>query len=176
MQRGLVLQNPAEVLENHRQRALRQIAKVVGPNDPSACTSDPTSVTAPDDGARLSSVSATALGGAITFHSNRLSTGTDNEIYVMNPNGSNVLQLTDNTSEDVSATTSPDGSKIAFVSNRDGNYNIYVMNVDGSNEVPLTNNVAFDVTPAWSPDGSKIAFTSERDGGIRSIWVMNSRG
>jgi Tol biopolymer transport system component len=143
----------------------------------SACTSDSASVTAPDVGARASSVSATALGGAITFHSNRLTaTGTDYEIFVMNPDGTNVIQLTDNTSDDLSAVTSPDGSKIAFVSHRDGDYEIFVMNVDGTNQVQLTTNAVFmDATPAWSPDGSRIAFTSERSG-VRSIWVMNSDG
>jgi Tol biopolymer transport system component len=45
----------------------------------------------------------------------------------------------------------PDGSKIAFFSTRDGNYEIYVMNADGSDPRNLTNNDAFDYDPDWSP-------------------------
>jgi Tol biopolymer transport system component len=62
------------------------------------------------------------------------------------------------------ATISPDGMRIAFTSNRDGNPEIYVINADGSNPANLTNNPANDSSPAWSPDGSRIAFVSDRDG------------
>ena len=70
---------------------------------------------------------------------------------------------------------SPDGSKFAFHSERDGNWDICTINADGSNLVRLTNNVEFDYTPAWSPDGSKIAFGSYRDGNFE-IYVMNADG
>ena len=53
---------------------------------------------------------------------------------------------------------SPDGQKIAFRSDRDGNSEIYVMNADGSGQRNLTHNAARDGDPAWSPDGRKIAF------------------
>jgi len=68
---------------------------------------------------------------------------------------------------------SPDGSKITFSSDIDGNDEIYVMNADGSNQTRITNNDAEDWYPSWSPDGSKIAFTSERDGDFE-IYVMNA--
>lgn len=66
--------------------------------------------------------------------------------------------------------------KIAFTSDRDGNYEIYVMNSDGSGQTRITNHFATDVEPAWSPDGTKIAFTSYRDGGHGEIYVMNADG
>ena len=59
---------------------------------------------------------------------------------------------------------SPDGTRIAFTSNRDGNAEIYVINRDGSNVRRLTNHPAIDTTPTWSPTGTQIAFTSDRTG------------
>ena len=70
---------------------------------------------------------------------------------------------------------SPDGREIAFVSNRDGNWEIYGMNPDGSGQVRLTEDEATDISPAWSPDGSRIAFESYRDGNME-IYVMDRDG
>jgi Tol biopolymer transport system component len=69
----------------------------------------------------------------------------------------------------------PTGGKIAFSSDRDGNYEIYVMNADGSGITRLTNNPAHDLRPAWSPDGTRIAFDSDRDGNYE-IYAMNADG
>ena len=66
-------------------------------------------------------------------------------------------------------------SKIAFHSNRDGNWEIYVMNSDGTNQTRLTDNPAEDSNVAWSPDGSKLAFLSNRDGNYE-IYTMNADG
>ena len=71
--------------------------------------------------------------------------------------------------------TSPVSGRIAFMSNRDGNWEIYVMNTDGSGETRLTNNLGDDRWPTWSPDGVKIAFGSEHDGS-GEIYVMNADG
>jgi Tol biopolymer transport system component len=65
--------------------------------------------------------------------------------------------------------------KIAFQSNRDGNFEIYSMNADGSDQTRLTTNAAEDVNAAWSPDGTKIAFQSNRDGNAE-IYVMSADG
>ncbi len=99
----------------------------------------------------------------------------NNEIYVMNSDGSGVMRLTNSPGWDGEPTWSPDGSKIAFESNRDGNYHIYVMNTDGSGLTQLTSGSTQDHEPAWSPDGSKIAFESNRDGNYE-IYVMNADG
>src|SRR5215471_872615 len=70
---------------------------------------------------------------------------------------------------------SPDGSKIAFTSNRDGNPEIYVMNRDGTGMRRMTNNPSIDVTPTWSPSGNQLAWVSDRTGQPH-IYVMNVDG
>ena len=70
---------------------------------------------------------------------------------------------------------SPDGSKIAYTTNRDGNSEIYIMNIDGSGQTRLTNNSGLDRYPLFSPDGSKIVFESNRDGNYE-IYIMNLDG
>jgi conserved repeat domain len=65
--------------------------------------------------------------------------------------------------------------KIAFATNRDGNYELYLMNQDGSGQTNVTNNAAHDCNPNWSPDGSKITFQSDRDGNLE-IYVINTDG
>ena len=68
-------------------------------------------------------------------------------------------------------------ARIAFASNRDGNFEIYVMDADGGNQRRLTNNPGNDVSPSWSPDGKRIAFVSYRDNpGNSEIYVMDADG
>ncbi|KXK53959.1 MAG: WD40 domain-containing protein [Chloroflexi bacterium OLB13] len=88
--------------------------------------------------------------------------GGDNEIWVMNADGSGKVQLTANSADDLDPRWSPDGTQIVFASNRDGNDEIYRMNADGSNVVRLTNNPVDDREPAWSLDGASVAFASNR--------------
>jgi eukaryotic-like serine/threonine-protein kinase len=61
-----------------------------------------------------------------------------------------------------SPTWSPDGTMLAFSSNRSGNYEIYVRRVQGGQEVNITNDPGQDIQPAFSPDGNWIAFVSTR--------------
>ncbi|HWM24962.1 MAG TPA: hypothetical protein VNP98_09055 [Chthoniobacterales bacterium] len=93
----------------------------------------------------------------------------------MEQDGSNPTRLTNNPAVDSNAAWSPDGTKIAFESRRDGNAEIYVMDANGSNPIRLTNNPTGDFFPAWSPDGTKITFTSFREGTFQ-VWVMNANG
>jgi TolB protein len=70
---------------------------------------------------------------------------------------------------------SPDGSRIAFTTTRDGNSEIYVMNKDGSGLRRMTNHPAIDVSPTWSPSGNQLAWVSDRTGTGR-IYIMNADG
>ena len=100
------------------------------------------------------------------------------EIYVMDADGENEQRLTDNRHNDMYSSWSPNGERIAFVSDRKGNwenYEIYVMDADGGNQQKLTNHRDWDSSPSWSPDGKRIVFMSEREGNTE-IYVMNVDG
>jgi hypothetical protein len=73
----------------------------------------------------------------------------NNEIFVVKPDGTGLIQLTHNTATDDEPSWSPDGTSIAFVSNRAGTFEIYAMNANGSGVTQLTQSGGLD--PAWGP-------------------------
>jgi Tol biopolymer transport system component len=75
----------------------------------------------------------------------------DYEIFVVTVTGATVTQLTNNSGADDNPAWSPDGSKIVFASDRDGNVHLYAMNLDGSGVTRLTHSAAFESGPAWGP-------------------------
>jgi hypothetical protein len=104
------------------------------------------------------------------------------DIWVMDADASDQVNLTNHPASDQESAWSPDGRKIAFSSDRDGSFDVFVMDANGANPVNLTNNPAADGCcgfvaggPAWSPDGTKIAFASDRDG-VFDIFVMDADG
>ena len=104
-----------------------------------------------------------ALACTIAFETNR---DGNLEVYRMAPDGSETVNLTNNAGDDFNPAWSPDGSRIAFVSNRindqqEGQF-IYLMNADGSDVHQLTPENDSN-WPDWSPDGSQITYTQRDD-------------
>ncbi|MYE89020.1 hypothetical protein F4X33_08510, partial [Candidatus Poribacteria bacterium] len=98
----------------------------------------------------------------IAFAADRRGDFANFEIYVMDADGGNPQNLTNDRNDDKSPSWSPDCKRIVFYSHRDGNPEIYVINVDGGNLQNLTNNLHADVSPTWlnspfsvSPAGKK---------------------
>lgn len=91
------------------------------------------------------------------------------------PAGSGVSLQHNPGQQEPSALLATGVAKIAFSSDRDGNYEIYTMDSDGGAQTRLTENTADDLAPAWSPDGKRIAFVSNRDGN-NEIYAMSADG
>jgi TolB protein len=91
-------------------------------------------------------------------------------IWVIKPGGFGPARLTTNPNDTVPA-WSPDGSRLAFISTRAGNWELYLVDVATGKETRLTDNAAADVAPTWSPDGKQLAFLSNRGGGW-AVYVL----
>lgn len=103
-------------------------------------------------------------GDKIVFLSER---DNDNEIYLMDANGSGVTKLTnlDSSTSPDRPLYSPDGSKIAFQAGRGDLKEIYLMNPDGSGMQQITDNIFDDELLEWSPDGTQLMISSDRFSG-----------
>src|SRR3989454_548776 len=114
--------------------------------------------------------------GEIIVASSRSGPNTPGKFQLYALERSNLAQLTKLTPDTSSASDpafSPDGSRIAFVSQRDGNTEIYVMNADGTGSARITNEPQPDGRPAFAPDGQSLVFHSARTAGKQQIWAVN---
>jgi Tol biopolymer transport system component len=113
-----------------------------------------------------------ADGKRLAFYSSR--SGND-DIFVVNVDGSDEAQLTQDPASDRRPTWSHDGSKIVFDSDRSGNRDIWIMNADGSDQRQLTATSSAEMFASFSPDGAQIFFYGYEDG-RNDIWSMDSDG
>ena len=96
-------------------------------------------------------------------------------ICLVNEDGSGLTQLTTEDADNIEPAWHPFGQKIAFSSDRDGEYRIWVMNADGTNMEKLTYGPGIDKYPSYSPDGSQMVFSSNRTGNFE-LFIMNADG
>jgi TolB protein len=82
----------------------------------------------------------------------------------MKPDGTDVRQITEGPFNDYRPALSPDGRRIAFVSDRDGNFELYLLNVATSVTTRLTRLASTDTDPAFSSNGQRLYFSSDRSG------------
>lgn len=122
------------------------------------------------------------LRGQIVFTSARHDIDNDGDIdnldgaqlYIFNLGLGEIRQLTTEGFYDASPAWSPDGAKIAFISNRDGNHDLYVIDADGNKLTRLTNTPETEWSPTWSPDGTQLAFQRARklDSGLEEVHLF----
>ncbi len=97
------------------------------------------------------------------------------DIFSVRTNGRGLRRLTNSRAIEVSPTWSPDGERIAFVSDRSGAPQIFIMDSDGGNTRRLTYDGSYNTRPAWSPDGQWIAYETRVDGQF-DIWLIDPEG
>jgi Tol biopolymer transport system component len=110
--------------------------------------------------------------GLITYYS--IQNGNYN-IFVMKPDGTRKIQLTNGKAKNICGIWSPDGNKMIFSSERHGNSEIYIMDAYGNNQKRLTNNNTRDYHHRWSPNSQHIVYVSNEDGN-QEIYIMNVDG
>ena len=98
------------------------------------------------------------------------------DIYLQRIGSRVVTQLTSDPADDAMPQVSPDGTRVAFSSNRNGNWDIYIMPIGGGRAVQVTNDPADEIAPSWSPDGAQMVFSRLGEASGRwEMWVTQGR-
>lgn len=92
------------------------------------------------------------------------------DIFLKSVESRVVTQLTRDESHDVMPKFSPDGKRVAFASNRSGNWDLFVMSTSGGKAVQITTESSHELHPSWSPDGKSLAFC--RLGEVSGKWEL----
>jgi TolB protein len=112
-------------------------------------------------------------GNSLIFASTRHNVAPD--IYYKTVDGIAVTQLTADPAADVQPIYSPDRTKVAFASNRAGNWDIWVIGLDGQRPVQITDGPGDEVHPSWSPDGSQLIYCGLPPRGQWELWVTDAK-
>ncbi len=112
----------------------------------------------------LSACQKPAVNEQIAFESYRDGNA---EIYMVDEDGENLVNLTQNAAYDGMPAWSPDGKRLAFTSERDGNPDVYILDMDSGEVTRVTYGGGFNVDPTWSPDGERLLFLSNRTYRVR---------
>ncbi len=92
------------------------------------------------------------------------------DLYVKTITGRTITQLTNDPAEDGTPDISPDGARVAFASNRNGNWDIYIIPITGGKAIQVTSDESDELHPSWSPDGTQLVFS--RMGPTSGRWEM----
>ncbi|MGD2027129.1 MAG: protein kinase [Anaerolineales bacterium] len=180
---------PTATLEAEQPTEMTELSEAETPTTPPEDTAIPEpsltpTLTPPPTETPTSTPAATPLGSGrrIAFVSNRDGNRYE-QIFLMDPDGSNVTQLTFDEVNKETPMWSPDGSKIVYVAdggpNQFGNdfdLDIWTMDADGQNQTNITLYPGNDYDPIWTPDGEKIVFVTTRYGGVRLLAMVNPDG
>lgn len=142
---------------------------------------DPTGTLPPEDGADVAQITfgdegasfdpcVSRDGSVVVFASTQHRPTSD--IYVKPVDGRVVTRLTSDTADDVMPSISPDGTRVAFASNRAGNWDVFVMPITGGPAVQITGDASHELHPSWSPDGNELVFCRLSAGSGRwELWT-----
>jgi TolB protein len=101
--------------------------------------------------------------------------GSQEDLFALSAGQTIPTRLTDSVADDRDPAWSPDGSRLAFSSRRDGNWELYVLEVATGDITRLTSDLAFEANPSWSPDGKWIAYEGYGAGNL-DIYIIDSNG
>jgi Tol biopolymer transport system component len=111
-------------------------------------------------------------GRRMVFASTAYSAHSD--IFVKDVDGQAITQLTTDPASDLEPVISPDGSLVAFTSNRSGNWEVYVMSIDGKSVRQVTYGGGENLHPSWSPDGTRLVYCCRSDrSGQWEMWIVH---
>jgi TolB protein len=113
-------------------------------------------------------------GRRIVFSSTRHNANPD--LYIKSVEGVAVTQLTGDPASDTQPAFSPDGLRVAFASDRGGQWDIWIISTDSGQPIRVTDSPADEVHPSWSPDGQQLVFCSlPAEGGQWELWITQAR-
>jgi len=119
-------------------------------------------------------VTPTAIGGGEWIAFNSRMDG-DADIYLMDADGNNLIQITSSSAHDLYPSWSPDGKRIVYQTNEGGDQEVAIIDISSKRVTKVTENTCNDWAPVWSPDGEWIAFYSDCDGD-RNIYKIHADG